>query len=426
MPNNTIKLSDFKMDARCDALRDAIVFGLEESTPLAQYCNKKVLAKDATTFSFKRLIAPKLDKSDSAYKNGLAEGKNPVPGKLTKVEQTVGVQRWAAAYEFTQSFWEHSYANAEDEIRVSLKSQAVQYINEKQADAFLSSTNVVTGIDFGDVADFLQLANILMVNGAKKIDGYYVLLLHPSVYSKICIDFMDKVSHTSEREAPVKGEIGYFMGFRMIPVALQAFQPTGNAYPFAAFGTSSDGETFPVTTVSYDGDANGAADVNGQVRLIVKDFGTVKNDDYTNQTGAMSIEFAGTNTVVVDDSVLVNGTSEISSLENPSKFDPSKLSNLTGNAENPSGVAPELTTVKVKDGSTQTFKVYKADGTLWTTGASVTSSDSAVATAAFGSSDGIVTVTGKKPGLCYVVVSETADPTRAALVTVEVTGPEKA
>lgn len=412
MPDNGIRLADLPMDRR-EMVRDAIIFNIGEQCPLLNYINKVTVDDDADSIVFRRVLPGSIDKTSEAYKNGLAEGTNPTPSTLRKQAIKLPLQRWADTFEFTKTEFAHSSADIMQDTTKELSSRAVQYVSEKTADAFLSTTNRVTGITFSSEADFTNLMNIMLINNAKPIDGYYNLVVYPTLYTKIYATFHELLDHTSQREAPATGRIQYLFGFRLISLALDALKPTGTSYPFFAFGLNSAND-YPVTGAAY-GTGNG--------EIITKEFGTVRENDYTNQWGSISIEFAGTNYGVTDDSVLVAGTATVSGIAEPTKFDWGDSSNVVADNVSPSGIVLELTTLAVKDGSTQAFKAFKADGTLWTTGASVKTDDANVATAAFGSSDGIVTVTAKKPGVCNIIVYETADPTHAALCVATVLGP---
>ena len=412
MPDNGIRLADLSTDQK-KMIRDAVIYNVESDCPLLKYVNKVTVEENAQSLSLRRVIPSEIDKTTDAYKHGLAEGTNPTPSKLRKQLVTVDLQRWADACEFTKKAYKHSASNVLADVTKELSSHAAQYISEKVADAFLSTTNRVTSITFSSVSDFDSLTNILLVNKAKPIDGYFNLVVCPTLYTKIRSTFYSQLENTSEKEAPVTGRVEYLFGFRLIPLALQALAPTGTSYPFFAFGMNG-GNDYPVTQAAY-GDGNG--------NVIEKEFGTVRENDYTNEWGALSIEFEGTNCAVTDDSVLVAGTATVSGLTAPTKFDFSNASNVELDNVSPSGIVLSLTSVSVKDGGTATLTAYKADGTPWTTGASVASTDASVATAAFGSANGIVTVTAKKPGVCHLIVSETSDPTHAAICTVQVTGP---
>lgn len=427
-----IKLGDLPIEEK-EQISDAILYSAEHQGELYTEVNKVPLNDNRTSMTFTRSYLPEIDKSSDRYKNGLIEGITPDPEQINEAEFTVGVNEIGWYYKLTTKAAKHAWSDLKARCTKFLTNLFKTYHDEKIADAYLSSANAVTSCDLLVLKDLVRLHTILFDNGAVDEDGFYKLRVNSVVADAMLIVYKDIITHTTQKEAVVKGELGEIAGFRVIRSRLQAFRKNGsNNYPFIAYGKNAKGE-FPVSIVSYD-------DMKNQIMYTPP--GGLGNDPLK-QRLAIGLYIDGHGFFVVDDSICVVGAEAASDLSSYAsgatgtnldanlKFVDSARSNLNrvGGARE---IIPQYDYVKINQYSSGTtantlvIGAKKANGAEWVKAASgsgklkVVSGNTAVATVAF--SEGVCTLTTVGGGITTLVLSSIDNPNIKTVMTVEVIG----
>ena len=406
-----LKLQDFPVEQKTEYV-DLINLQINRESEFLRWARKIPLNENRTSITYPIVIVPEVDKNGNMYKYGLAEGYSPTPETFEEIEITKDVKDYGWTYTFTKKWIKRSFRDVWSKLVNNLKILERKFIDEKLADAMLSSLNTVSGtIDLCKEADVDKLHTILSDNDAQPIDGdgNYGLIVNDQLARAMKRKYGELITHTSEKEAPIKGEIGVFSGFRIIVSKTVAFRPTAaTTSPFVAFGLGADGQ-LPLGTV----------DPEGTTDLIVKDYGTVKEGDYLNKIGAISISLDGVNYWVINDSVVLHGISTTTGenyVSTSNKFD---FATLLGELNKTSSeIFPNVQSLELGGDGEFTINVRDKTGADVTASCAFASSDTAVVSV--GAATGVLTpvkkgkaiITITKSSLTtYVPVEITSDPT---------------
>lgn len=391
-----IKLGDLPEEEK-EQIKDGIVYSAEHEGEFYTEVNKEPLDQNKTSMTFTRAYLPEIDKSSDRYINGLVEGVTPDPEKISEAEFSVPVKENGWYYNFTDKALNHAYNSIKERCTKFLANLFKSYHDEKIADAYLASANIVTGANLLTLADLLNIADILFVNGAVPFDGgFYKLKVAPEVATKMLVAYKDIITHTTQKEAIVNGEIGEIGGFRIIKSRLKAFKGTVSGsntnYPFCAYGKTMKGE-FPVSIVAYD-------DMNS--KILFHNLG-VNGNDQLEQRGSIGLKLDGHGFYVYDDSVDVCGVCAITGTDLAvSKFADSSRSHLIVSRTAASNLYPDVTNLTLKVGATKTLAVTDEDGTaIAAADMTYTSDKAAVATV---STAGVITAVAK--GTAHIVIAK--------------------
>ena len=422
-----IKLGDLPLEEK-EQISDSIRYDAEHNGEFYTEVNHEKLDANKTSMTFMRSYLPKIDKTSDRYVNGLVEGVTPDAEEINEAEFSVPVREIGWYYKFTNKALNHAWLDIKGRCSKFLQNLFKTYHDEKIADAYLASANTVTGCNLLELKDLLRLNTILFKNGAVAENGFYKLRVAPEIGDAMLIAYKDIITHTTEKEAVITGEIGEIAGFRVIKSKLQAFQKdASNNYAFVAYGKTMKGE-YPVSIVAYD---DMAEDV------IVTPLGGLGNDPLK-QRGAIGLYLDGHGFYVFDDSVCVRGSMASSALSSSLStatmahekageafvFDTafSSEKRATGEAR---AIVPEYDYVKLyryssgTTANTLALKARKASGASWTFGSgagkvTAVSGNSSVATI----NGGTLTTAGL--GIATVVITSNDNDKVKTIVTVEV------
>lgn len=397
-----VKLGDLPQEEK-EQIRDAVIYSAEHEGEFYSEVNKTPLDENRTSMTFTRSYLPEIDKTSDRYKNGLVEGVTPDPEQINEADFTVPVNENGWYYRFTRKALNHAFRSIKQRCIKFLQNIFKSYHDEKIADAYLSSANIVTNIDLLKLNDLLTLHTILFKNGAVEFNGFYKLKVAPEIADQMLIAYKDLITHTTQKESIVKGEIGEIGGFRVIKSKLQAFKVSEGKGKFVAYGLTTKGE-YPVGITSYD-------DMNAEI--IYHKPGTNGNDEL-NQRGSIGLYVDGHGFYVYDDAICVTGTATIADLKNVDIFDNSKRSNLVSTTIAASNLYPNVTVFELKAGTAQTLVVTDEEGT--TIAADTLTYESTNTDVATVSTAGVVT--GVKQGTSRIVISKDD---KVNVVTVKVT-----
>lgn len=397
-----VKLGDLPQEEK-EQIRDAIIYSAEHEGEFYSEVNKTPLDENRTSMTFTRSYLPEIDKTSDRYKNGLVEGVTPDPEEINEADFTVPVNENGWYYRFTRKALNHAFRSIKQRCIKFLQNIFKSYHDEKIADAYLSSANIVTNIDLLKLNDLLTLHTILFKNGAVEFNGFYKLKVAPEIADQMLIAYKDIITHTTQKESIVKGEIGEIGGFRVIKSKLQAFKVSDGKGRFVAYGLTTKGE-YPVGITSYD-------DMNAEI--IYHKPGTNGNDEL-NQRGSIGLYVDGHGFYVYDDAICVTGTATITDLKSVDIFDNSKRSNLVSTTIAASNLYPNVTVFELVAGTAQTLVVTDEEGT--TIAANTLTYESTNTDVATVSTAGVVT--GVKQGTSRIVISKDD---KVNVVTVKVT-----
>lgn len=327
--SDIIKLGELPIEQR-EQISDTIIYTAEHEGEFYTEVNHEKLDANKTSMVFVRSYLPKIDKTSDRYANGLVEGVTPDAETINEAEFSVPVYENGWYYTFTNKALYHAWSDIKSRCSKFLANLFKTYHDEKIADTYLSSANVVTGLDVTTLADLLKLNTILYKNGAVPFEGgFYKLRVAPEVADAMVLAFKDLITHTTQKEAIVNGEIGEIGGFRVIKSRLQAFAgvdvmsegenptKTGTKYPFVAYGMTTKGE-YPVSIADYD---------NMAANVILTPLGGLGNDPLK-QRGAIGLHVDGHGFYVFDDSVCVRGSITKANMDSVATFDNVNRSNL--------------------------------------------------------------------------------------------------
>lgn len=344
-----IKLGDLPIEEKT-MIRDSIIYSAEHEAEFYADTNKEKLDANKTSMSFVRSYLPKIDKTSDRYKNGLVEGVTPEPEQITEAEFSVPVNENGWYYKFTNKVLNHAWTDTRTKCSKNLQNLFKTYHDEKIADAYLSVANIVTDCDLLKLEDLLRLTDILYLNGATPFDGgFYKLRVAPEVASKMLVTYKDIITHTTEKNAVIDGEIGEISGFRVIKSKLQAFKKGTSGYPFVAYGKTAKDE-YPVSICSYD-------DLNAEI--IFTPLGALGNDPLK-QRGSIALHLDGHAFYVFDDSIAVRGTQASTGITEVSAFDDGSRSALVRTNKAASNINVNVSVLNLKVG--ETFDLVATDG----------------------------------------------------------------
>lgn len=426
-----IKLGDLPLEQK-QQISDAIKYSAEHEGEMYNQVNHVPLDDNKTSMTYMRTYLPKIDKTSDRYKNGLIEGVTPDPEKINEAEFTVGVKENGWYYKFTNKALNHAWQDIKVRCSKSLTNIFKTYHDEKIADAYLSSANIVTGFDPLNYADLVRLTSILFLNGGS---GEIYLKADFEVIDAMAMQYKDILEGNEKNKVVLEGEIGKVAGIHLVKSRLQAFGKDGsNNHPFIVWCKNKNGE-YPVSIVAYDNMAD---------NIIVTPLGGLGNDPLK-QRGSIGLYVDGHGFFVSDDSVCVRGTiahsaisAKVSSLVPTTNF-----TNLKSDFEFNEGqrsqksaeggareIVPQYDYVKIyrySSGTTANTLVIgakKSNGTEWekaSTGAGklkVTSGNTSVATVAFSSN--VCTLTTVAVGITTLVLESIDNPNIKTVMTVEV------
>ncbi len=420
-----IKLGDLPLEEK-EQIADSIRYSAEHNSEFFGEVNHEKLDANRTSMVFMRSYLPKIDKTSDRYINGLVEGITPEPEQINEAEFSVAVNEIGWYYKYTNKALNHSWLDIKGRCSKFLQNIFISYHDEKIADAYLSSANVVTGCDLTALKDLLRLNTILFKNGAVPFEGgFYKLRVAPEVGDAMLVAYKDLITHTTQKEAVVQGEIGEVAGFRIIKSRLQAFAKSGNNYPFVAYGKTLKGE-YPVSICAYD---------NMAESIVVTPLGGL-GDDPLKQRGAIGLYVDGHGFYVFDDSVCVRGVSDGSAWTLSTAVGTNLGADLVLNdgarsQKRADGgareIVPEYDYVKIhrysgSSGSTAntlTLKANKADGTAWVFGSSATNLNTRSHTPSVATVSG-ATVTVAGLGVATIELFAVDNPNLKTFVVVEV------
>ena len=418
-----IKLGDLPLEQR-EQMLDVILYSAEHESEFLNEVNHKKLDANKTSLTFMRTFLPEIDKTSERYKNGLLEGITPSPEQINEAQYTVRVRQIGWYHRLTDVALDHAFFPLQERCEKILGNKFKSYNDEKIADAYLSTANVISGTtDLTSLANLLKLRTILRKGGAKPFGRFFKLIVPPEVGDAMLVSYQSILTHTTEKESVVDGELGEVAGFRIITSVLQAFEGTldsGNTkFPFLAYGKNSSGE-FAVTTVAYD---------NMSAHIILKKPGE-NGDDPLNQRASIGLKVDGHGFYVSDDAVAVHGTTQLTgtSVIVP-KFDDANRSHKVASSV-ARAITPEYDFVKINQYSSGTtantlaIKASKPDGSAWAFAASgtgkanVVSGNTSVATVAFAA--GACTLTAVAPGFTTLAITDNDNPNNVTVMTVQV------
>lgn len=406
-----IKLGDLPIEQK-EQIADAIKYSAEHESEFYNDVNKVKLDANKTSMTFVRSYLPKIDKTSDRYKNGLVEGVTPDPEKINEAEFSVSVKENGWYFLFTNKMLNHSWSDIKVRCTKHLKNIFTTYHDEQIADAYKRSANTVTGLDLLKYQDLSRLGTILFKNGVKPYSGnFYKLVVPPEAGDAMLYTYKELITHTSEKEAVIKGEIGRIARFIIVPSKLQAFQLNSDGTaPFIAYGKTTNSE-LPVSICSYDDMKEG---------IILTPLGGLGNDPLK-QRGAIGLHVDGHGFFVLDDSACVTGTSltinnAISTVT--STFTDADRSNLVRTNVAASGIYTDVSYVQIKVGEEHTLSLKDAEGSpLTVTDYNITSTVPEIAKLDATTTNKII---GVKQGFANIVVSKKSDASINTVVTVEV------
>lgn len=357
------------------------------------------LDADKSSLTYTRVEYPELDKTSFRYKHGLIEGETPDPEQIKMASYTISLIPNGWYYEFTDRAANHALHDLKSIMVNCLKDLFNQYHDEKIADAYLTSASVVTNTDLTKLEDLIALKNQLKKNKAKEIDGFYILKVDSDVTSKMLLSYKDMITHTTQKESLINGEIGEIAGFRLVNSNLQAFKKdSSKGYPFIAYGKLRTGQ-YPIGCVAYD---------NMNSQIIWKGLGELGNDPL-NQRGSVGLKVDGHGFAVMDDSAVLNGYQVATGITATTPFDRSNLSNFVQSNIAASNIYPNATLLNLRVG--ETFQLASKDQTGANIDADVTytSVDKTIATVDATTEASKTTkgkVTAVKKGITQILVTK--------------------
>lgn len=400
-----IKLGDLPEEQRMK-FYDAIMYSAKHDTEFFNEVNKVGLDSSSHSITFERQYLPEIDKTSDRYKHGIVEGVTPSPEQLTLSYYTATTKKNGWYFKFTDDMLNHAFHSVKERCLTQLKNTFNSYHDEKIIDAYFNSASIITGDKDLTSLEFLsELRAVLKKQGAVPFEGgFYKLVVPMEASAKMLIAFKDILTHTTEKNAIVKGELGEVMGFRLIESKLQAFSE-GGKLRYLAYGKTSEGK-YPVTSVAYDG-------MNS--RIIFKNLGELGNDPL-NQRGSIGLKVDGHGFFVAYDEVCVHGTIDGSKVATVNKVltSDSQRNGYVASYTTASNIYPSVTTLQLAKGDTHTLVINNENQEAQENSSfAYESTNAGVATV---STAGVITAV--EAGLARITISSKTDPTKVNVVTV--------
>ena len=422
-----LKLGDLPLEQK-EQISDAIKYSAEHEGEMYTQVNHAKLDANKTSMVFYRSYLPKIDKTSDRYANGLVEGVTPDPEAINEAEFSVSVIENGWYYKFTNKAVNHAWQDIKARCSKFLANLFKTYHDEKIADAYLSSANVVTGLDPLKYEDLLRLKSILFKNGGT---GDIIFKSNFEVIDAMCMQYKDIFESNKKNEQLLEGEVGKVAGIRLVKSRLQAFDKVSTNHPFVCYCKNQNGE-YPVTICAYD---NMAEDI------IVTPLGGLGNDPLK-QRGAIGLYVDGHGFYVSDDAICLRGqianstistklsslvpTTNFTHLKSDFELDDAQRSELNaqGGARE---VVPNYDYIKMyrysgssgTTANTFTLSAHKADGTAWVFGSSATNLNTSVVSGTAVSVSG-ATITTAGTGIATIKLVSVDNPKIVTFVVVEV------
>lgn len=415
-----LKLGDLPLEQK-EQISDAIKYSAEHESEFFTKVNHAKLDANKTSMVFMRSYLPKIDKTSDRYINGLIEGITPDPEQINEAEFSVSVMENGWYYKFTNKAVNHAWLDIKARCSKFLGNIFKTYHDEKIADTYLLSANLVTGLDPLKYEDLLRLGTILYMNGGS---GEKYFVSSPDVIDAMVVKYKDILEVGDKNKAIHDGEVGKVADLHLVKSRLQAFAKSGSNFPFICYCTNQAGE-YPVTMCAYD---------NMAESIILTPLGGLGNDPLK-QRGAIGLYVDGHGFYVSDDGVCVRGVIASTTLTTLSSLTGSNLgedhvfTDSARSAKRAEGgareIVPEYDFVKIyrySSGSTAntlTIKARKADGTAWVIG-----SGNGKLTAVSGNTE-VATISGATltvvaPGVVNVMLTSNDNAKVVTIMTVEI------
>ena len=415
-----LKLGDLPLEQK-EQISDAIKYSAEHEGEFFTKVNHAKLDANKTSMVFMRSYLPKIDKTSDRYINGLIEGITPDPEQINEAEFSVSVMENGWYYKFTNKAVNHAWLDIKARCSKFLGNIFKTYHDEKIADAYLQSANLVTGLDPLKYEDLLRLGTILYMNGGS---GEKYFVSSPDVIDAMVVKYKDILEVGDKNKAIHDGEVGKVADLHLVKSRLQAFAKSGSNFPFICYCTNQAGE-YPVTMCAYD---------NMAESIILTPLGGLGNDPLK-QRGAIGLYVDGHGFYVSDDGVCVRGVIASTTLTTLSSLTGSNLgedhvfADSARSAKRAEGgareIVPEYDFVKIyryssgTTANTLTIKARKADGTAWVIGSgtgklTAVSGNTAVATISG------ATLTVVAPGVVNVMLTSNDNAKVVTIMTIEI------
>lgn len=283
----------------------AEVLNEDDFTPL--------MAEDAIPEGYDKLSWDKLiytaPTTTDAYK--LTEGVTPEPEDLGIARFEVSVDDYGKWIPYTDKSVKYGFHDVVNLANTKLANDARRITSIVKGSIFYQGVNTVTAETTLEDT-FLKAGVILYKNEAEPFIGSeYLAIVTPEVAKDILKTYKDDITHTSEKEAIIKGEIGSIWGFRIIKRKYPFCYSSGKSY-IVFMGKSGTLKTSPVSTVKL-GEANVEVYNNPLGSIPQANMGTADSTDVvvsvypdaTHQRGSVAFKIQGLGACIKDDSALL-------------------------------------------------------------------------------------------------------------------------
>lgn len=240
----------------------------------------------------------------------LEEGKTPDPMKLSYAEFKCSVSNYGNWIPYTDESKRYNYDDVVRDAKNFLSDDAEQQAELRKAVQFYKGTCVITaatGTD-GFLKTLLKARTILKKNKAKTVvDRKYVAVLPDEIANQVLIDYQDRLTDTTEKNAIIEGYIGCLGGFILYSRTDEPCYKNNTTGYVIFFGKSING--LPVGTTSI-GDSNIEVYDNGlgSIPDYEKDAeGKIiaVKPDALRQRGSVSYKVMGFGTRIIDDEAIL-------------------------------------------------------------------------------------------------------------------------
>jgi N4-gp56 family major capsid protein len=195
-----------------DIQKNLLVSLRSEDTFWDKFCGHDTVAKGMSSLEWRKLNVKALGLAD--IKN-LAEGVTPDGLTLEYLKFRVGLVNFGTYIAYTDESARFNYDDVVADAKLVLAQHAKEQLEIRKSQAFADTACTMTvGTAANIIKDLRKARTILIKNKVKPLNaGRYAFICTPEQASDILEAVADKITHTSQKEAVIKGYVGELAGF---------------------------------------------------------------------------------------------------------------------------------------------------------------------------------------------------------------------
>ena len=286
-----------------DIQKNLLVSLRDTDTFWDKFCGHDTVAKGLSSLEWRKLNVKSLGLAD--IKN-LTEGVTPDGIDLEYLKFRVGLTNFGTYIPYTDESERFNYDDVVQDAKLVLGQHVREQLEIRKSQAFAATTcSMTVGAAANTIKDLRKARTILIKNKVKPLNaGRYAFICTPEQASDILEAMADKITHTSQKEAVIKGYIGELAGFVIYENADPImYSKEGKGLCFFV-GKTDYG--MPVRTVAF-GDSSVQVYDNGLGSGVSKNAAGEIVSDHNHQHGSVAYKVMGFATRILFDEAVIKG-----------------------------------------------------------------------------------------------------------------------